>query len=124
VVNREELHRNWLDWVTTNLGRDHQLAGIAATAATDAAQQGKGFNAAVAAATAAWKEAGKTASSGNAEASPTEADAIDHTGTNRNAVFAFAFGIAVWVWPIVTAVLLIAGGADYTVQSLVLASSC
>jgi hypothetical protein len=54
VGNRDELYRNWLDWVTTNLGRDHQLAGVAATAAADAAALGKGFNVAAKAATAAW----------------------------------------------------------------------
>jgi hypothetical protein len=114
VVNREELYRNWLDWVTTNLGRNEQSAVVAATAATDAAELGKGFNVAVMAATAAWKDAGNSTSTGMAEATPTEADAIDHTGTNRDAVCACAFGIAVWLWPIVTALLLIAGGTDNT----------
>jgi uncharacterized RDD family membrane protein YckC len=51
---REELYRGWFDWVTTNLGRDSKLAAIAATAATDAAEQGRGFNNAAEAARMAW----------------------------------------------------------------------
>ena len=68
VNNREERYRNWLDWVTTNLGRDQHLAGVAATAATDAAELGNGFNVAVKAATAAWSEAAKATRTGTAQA--------------------------------------------------------
>jgi hypothetical protein len=42
VLNdRDELHRNWLDWVNTNLGTNQRFAGVAAAAATDAAELGK-----------------------------------------------------------------------------------
>ena len=57
VGDREELHRNWWDWVTTNLGRDIRLAEIATLAATDAAEQGQGFNKAEEAARTAWADA-------------------------------------------------------------------
>lgn len=89
VSDREELYRNWLDWVTTNLGPDRQLAGLAATAATDAAERGNGFNAAVQAATAAWSEAA----------------AIDHTRREGRAVVACVLGTAVWLWLIVIVVV-------------------
>jgi hypothetical protein len=59
VNDREELHRNWVGWVTTNLGRDTRLAEIAATAATDAAELGQGFNNAAEAARIAWADAAK-----------------------------------------------------------------
>jgi hypothetical protein len=59
VNDREDLHRNWLGWVTTNLGRDARLAEIAASAATDAAGQGRGFNNATEAARIAWADAAK-----------------------------------------------------------------
>ena len=55
--SRDELYRNWLDWVTTNLGRDKVLAVVAANAATEVAIQGSGFNAAADAARTAWAEA-------------------------------------------------------------------
>jgi len=54
VPGRDELYRGWLEWATTNLGGDNVLAGIAATAATDAAENGGGFNGAAEAARAAW----------------------------------------------------------------------
>ena len=54
---RDELYGNWLEWVTTNLGRDRTLAGVAANAAADAATHGRGFNAAAEAARTAWMEA-------------------------------------------------------------------
>jgi uncharacterized RDD family membrane protein YckC len=54
---RDELYRGWFDWVSTNLGRDSKLAGIAATAATDAAEQGRGFNNAAEVARMAWANA-------------------------------------------------------------------
>jgi hypothetical protein len=57
ALSREELYRNWLAWVTTNLRDDPKYAAIAANAAADAAVKGDGFNAAVAAATNAWIEA-------------------------------------------------------------------
>lgn len=57
--DREELYGNWVDWVTTNLGRDTRLAEIAATAATDAAKLGRGFNNSAEAARIAWADAAK-----------------------------------------------------------------
>lgn len=57
VSDREDLYRKWLDWVTTNLGRDARLGEIAAVAATDAAVLGLGFNAAREAARTAWANA-------------------------------------------------------------------
>jgi len=113
VNNREELYRNWLDWVTTNLGRDQHLAGVAATAATDAAELGNGFNVAVKAATAAWSEAAKATRTGPAQAL-TETEEIDHTRTERRAVVACACGIALWLWPFVAVVLVLAGEPDNT----------
>lgn len=50
----DELYLRWLEWVTINLGRDNRLASRAAHAATEAALQGAGFNAAVDAARKAW----------------------------------------------------------------------
>ncbi len=50
-----------MDWVTTNLGRDTRLAGVAANAATEAAEHGLGFNAATEAARRAWMEAAQQA---------------------------------------------------------------
>jgi hypothetical protein len=104
VDGRRELYRSWFDWVTTNLGRDPYLAGVAATAATEVAQQGDGFNVAAHAATAAWNEAASAHGSEKAGARRTE----------RRAVLACGFGVALWLWPIVTASLLIAGQPDNT----------
>jgi hypothetical protein len=56
-LSRDDLYRNWLVWVGTNLGDDAQLAPIAANAAADAAVRGDGFNAAAEAARNAWVEA-------------------------------------------------------------------
>jgi hypothetical protein len=104
VDSREQLYRNWFDWVTTNLGRDDRLAGVAAKAATDVAQLGKGFNVAAKAATAAWNEA----------ASANWAEKGRATRTEGRAALACTFGIALWLWPSVTAMLLIAGQPDNT----------
>jgi hypothetical protein len=57
VSDRQELYRSWLGWVTTNVGRDPKLAEIAASAAADAAEQGRGFNSAADAARTAWADA-------------------------------------------------------------------
>ena len=57
--DREDLYRNWVGWVTTKLGRDARLAEIAATAATDAAELGRGFDNAAEAARIAWADAAK-----------------------------------------------------------------
>jgi hypothetical protein len=57
MADREELHRNWSHWVTTNLGHDNRLVEVAVIAATDAAEQGQGFNKAEEAARTAWAEA-------------------------------------------------------------------
>jgi hypothetical protein len=54
---REELYKNWLVWVTANLGDDAEMAPIAANAAADAAVDGDGFNAAAEAARRAWVDA-------------------------------------------------------------------
>lgn len=62
VDSQEELHRNWLVWVTTNLGRDTRLAEIAARAATNAAELGQGFNKAEEAARTAWADAAEPSS--------------------------------------------------------------
>jgi len=95
-----------LDWVTTNLGRNSKLADVAATAATDAAERGRGFNSAVESAKAAWKEAARLEVD---MAAATEAATIDHDRTEPRAVIALACAIAVWPWPIVTVVLLVVG---------------
>jgi hypothetical protein len=58
-VTREELYRNWLGWVATNLRDDPKYSPIAANAAVDAVVNGDGFNGAAAAATNAWIEAAK-----------------------------------------------------------------
>lgn len=55
--DREDLYQNWVGWVTTNLGRDTRLAEIAASAASDAAEHGRGFNDAAEAARIAWADA-------------------------------------------------------------------
>jgi hypothetical protein len=57
--DREELYRKWVAWVTTSLGRDTRLVQIAATAATDAAELGRGFNTAAEAARITWADAAK-----------------------------------------------------------------
>lgn len=51
---RDELYRNWLAWVKTNLGDDPKYNPIEANAADDVVANGDGFNAAAAAATNAW----------------------------------------------------------------------
>jgi hypothetical protein len=56
-TSREDLYRSWFEWVTANLGRDNELAGIAATAAIVAVEAGRGFNTATESARAAWTEA-------------------------------------------------------------------
>ena len=56
---RQELYRNWLSWVTANLGGDSRLVGIAAAAATEASLLGQGFNRAAEAARLAWADAAK-----------------------------------------------------------------
>src|SRR2546430_12771836 len=56
------MYRNWFGWVTTNLGRDARLAEIAASAATDAALHGRGFNSAAEAARTAWADGAKRSS--------------------------------------------------------------
>jgi hypothetical protein len=53
----DDLYSNWLVWVRANLGDDPKYGPVAATAATDVAAEGKGFNAAALAATYAWIEA-------------------------------------------------------------------
>jgi hypothetical protein len=55
----EELNREWLDWVTTNLGRDSKLASAAAKAAAEAALGGSSFTASTDAARKAWIDAGR-----------------------------------------------------------------
>ena len=45
----------WMEWVTTNLGRDPRRAAIAARAATDASLRGVGFQGAVESATNVWR---------------------------------------------------------------------
>ncbi|HEV2035294.1 MAG TPA: DUF4190 domain-containing protein [Candidatus Dormibacteraeota bacterium] len=106
MSDREDLYRNWVGWVTTNLGRDTTLTGIAARAATDAAEHGNGFNAAVEAARAAWTEGARIDSD---RAFQAEAATIDASEIERWAIFALVFGIVVWAWPVVTVVLLRAG---------------
>lgn len=59
ALSRDELYRNWLAWVKTNLRDDPKYGPIAANAAADAAVNGDGFNAASVAATNAWVEAAK-----------------------------------------------------------------
>lgn len=54
VISREDLYANWHEWVTANLGGEPTLAAIAATAATEAAIGGGGFNSAAESARAAW----------------------------------------------------------------------
>jgi hypothetical protein len=53
-LSREELYKNWLVWVTSNLGDDAEMLPIAANAAADAAVKGDGFNASAEAARSAW----------------------------------------------------------------------
>jgi hypothetical protein len=105
VNGKDELHENWLGWVTTNLGRDADLAEIAAKAATDEIKHGGGFNGAVEAARAAWTEAALVKS---ARASAIELEHIDPARTERRAVIALGFGIAALVLPILTVLVLLA----------------
>jgi hypothetical protein len=56
-LSRDELYKNWLVWVTANMGDDAELSAIAANAAADAAVKGGGFNGAVEAARLAWLDA-------------------------------------------------------------------
>jgi hypothetical protein len=101
VDNRDELYRNWLDWVITNLGRDQRLASLAAAAATDAVEHDKGFNAAVKAATAAWSEAVKPA----AAREPWGETAAVPAKWERLAFIAWIPLTTAWLWPIVTIAL-------------------
>jgi hypothetical protein len=57
VSDRDDLYQNWMGWVIDHLGRDAKLAEIAASAATDSARAGRGFNHAAEAAREAWTEA-------------------------------------------------------------------
>ena len=56
-TSRETLYQKWFEWVMANLGHDNELAGIAATAATDAIEAERGFNTATESARTAWTEA-------------------------------------------------------------------
>jgi hypothetical protein len=56
-LSRDELYKNWLVWVTANMGDDADLSALAANAAADAAVKGGGFNGAVEAARKAWIDA-------------------------------------------------------------------
>jgi hypothetical protein len=56
-ISRDVLYKNWLVWVTANLGDDSGLGAIAANAAADTAVKGLGFDAAAEAARSAWVEA-------------------------------------------------------------------
>ena len=106
MSGHEKLYQNWEEWVTTHLGRDPTLTQIAATAATDAAEQGSGFNGAVEAARAAWSGA---VQAGSARDASIEAATIDHGRTERRAIAALAFGVAAWSWPILVVGVLVAG---------------
>jgi len=117
--SREELYRNWLDWVTANLGRDSELAVIAATAATDAAERGRGFNGAIESAKTAWNEAARLEVE---REQSTEWATIDHDRTEPRAVIALASALAVWPWPILTVVLLVAGRLGLSVDTIVFGS--
>jgi hypothetical protein len=99
-----ELHENWVGWVTTNLGRDADLAEIAAKAATDSIEHGGGFNGAVDAARAAWTEAALAKS---VRAIAVEVEHIDPARRERQAVIALGFGIAGWLLPILTVLVLV-----------------
>jgi hypothetical protein len=125
----EALYRNWLDWVTVNLGRDTRLAQIAATAAADAAKLGRGFNSAADAARVAWTDAAKRYSNDRrwwwdgqhwtpaSQSMPPLADVAPPAGTmasaiptkdhgwERLAVIAWIPLAAAWLWPIATVVL-------------------
>lgn len=96
MSDREELHRKWMGWVTAHLGRDARLAEIAATAATEAAELGQGFNHAAEAARIAWGEA----------ANPST---IDRRGVEVKwenlAIIAWIPLSLAWLWPIVAVVL-------------------
>jgi hypothetical protein len=95
VDDRQELYRSWLSWVTANLGGDSRLTGIAASAATEAALLGQGFNSAAEAARLAWANAAKPPAIARAE--------ID----NRREGSAYLAWIALaltWLLPIFVAV--------------------
>jgi hypothetical protein len=51
----EQLDAGWYEWVISNLGRDQARAIVATRAASEAAAQGLGFNAAANAARASWE---------------------------------------------------------------------
>jgi hypothetical protein len=123
VNDRKELYRNWLGWVTTNLGRDTRLAEFAATAATDAAELDEGFNNSAEAARIAWAEAAKRYSNDHrwwwdgqywtpaSQTAPSPAGSMasaiptkDH-GWERLAFIVWIPLTAAWLWPIVTGVL-------------------
>jgi hypothetical protein len=55
----EEFYREWLDWVTTNLGHDSKLASASAKAAAESALGGSSFTASTDAARKAWIDAGR-----------------------------------------------------------------
>ena len=68
---REELYRLWHEWVTTHLGHDRKFATAAAAAAANASHQGRGFNASIKVAKAAWNEAAEAGDPGEADRSVT-----------------------------------------------------
>jgi hypothetical protein len=80
VSDREELHRSWVGWVTTNLGRDSDRASRAANAAVEMILSGHGYNAAVPAAQSAWAISSPAFSHPPTEEPPTSAD----VGLDRN----------------------------------------
>jgi hypothetical protein len=85
-----------MGWVTTNLGRDPKLAEIAATAATETAMQGQGFNNAAAAARLAWADAANRGTSNRP--APT-------VQWEKLAVGAWIWLTLAWLWPITPVIL-------------------
>lgn len=70
TLGRTELYRGWYEWALLTLGHDASLATLAATAASDAAAEGAGFNIAAQAAQDAWTQ-GWRARHGNSAPMPT-----------------------------------------------------
>lgn len=103
-----------MGWVTTNLGRNGRLAEIAATAATDAAELGKGFNSSAEAARIAWADAANRSTNDHLEVAA------------RRETLAFIAWIPLtfaWLWPIVTVVLAMATPVDLGTKLFVWDSS-
>jgi hypothetical protein len=119
MTDREDLYRNWVGWVQVNLGRDPRVAEIAANAAANAAEEGRGFNQAAEAARAAWNDSVRRRLPPGAEPVTTQGEIVMRSGeafprakTWPRAIFysALAFVVGLVIYPLVFSVAIPAIG--------------